>query len=113
MTSLNFAISFEANAIIETNAVRIDEISIKDEVLGYVFIEKKNDGCVIPFTNAGELPAADCAACATKVLFSKRSTLPKEQIAIADDVSSVGAGALGFIGMIAAAAAAAKKHSGN
>lgn len=113
MSSLNFAILFEANTVIKTDAARIDEISIKDEVLGYVFVEKKNDGCVIPFTSAGELPAEDCACCAAKTLFSKRSSLPKSQIAIADDVSSVGAGALGFIGLIAAAAAAAKKHSGN
>lgn len=113
MTSFNFAVPFEVKTIIETEAARIDELSIKDEVLGYVFVEKENDGCVIPFTNTGELPAADCAACAAKVLFSKRSSLPTSQIAIADDVSSVGAGALGFIGLIAAAAAAAKKHSGN
>lgn len=112
MTSFNFAIPFEVKTVIETEAARIDELSIKDEVLGYVFVEKENDGCVIPFTNIGELPAADCAACAAKVLFSKRSSLPTSQIAIADDVSSAGAGAIGLLGLMAVAMAA-KKHSGN
>lgn len=62
MKKLNFAIEFNITPVILVATHQIIEISIKDELLGYVYIEENNTqaDCIVPFTNEVEMPETDC-----------------------------------------------------
>lgn len=89
MKKLNFAISFNIKQIILMPNLEVAEISINDEVLGYVHINKTSPGFGVctPFTDDGMLEETDCVGCAAKALFADRTSLTTNVIDIAEDAA--------------------------
>ena len=106
MKNLAFALSININPVVVLPTHNIIEISIKEELLGYIYIERNNTqaDCVVPFTNAGELPDTDCEACAMKALLAIRTNLIVDQIDITESVpdSSLKSALLGALAKAAA-----------
>ena len=90
MKKLSFSVDININPVIVLPSHSIVEISIKDESLGYIYIEKNGTqaDCVTPFTELGTLPDTDCIQCAMKALFADRTFMKIEQIDIAEEVDS-------------------------
>lgn len=86
MKTLSYAIGININPVVVLPTHQIIEIGIEGESLGYIYIEKNNTqaDCVVPFTNAGELPDTDCLPCAMKALLAIRTNLIVDQIGIAE-----------------------------
>ncbi|EAO0065917.1 hypothetical protein GPN87_003313 [Salmonella enterica] len=108
MKNLAFALSININPVVVLPTHQIIEIGIKDESLGYIYVENNNTqaDCVVPFTNAGELSETDCIPCAMKALLAIRTNLIVDQIDVAEGAPESGIrGAL----LSALAKAAAKR----
>lgn len=85
-----FTANFIVETIIETDNLKIDKVDLEDVVngnhnIGYVAFNKNNekplvDSVVTPFTSAGELEEACCAACAARALFASYTKLPLSAI---------------------------------
>ncbi|EDU0974185.1 hypothetical protein DBN05_000622 [Salmonella enterica subsp. enterica serovar Anderlecht] len=92
MKNLAFALPVNITPVVVLPTHQIIGISIKDEFLGYIYIENNNTqaDCVVPFTNAGELPETDCIPCAMKALLAIRTNLIVDQIDIAEDAPESG-----------------------
>ncbi|EEJ5117703.1 hypothetical protein [Salmonella enterica] len=86
MKNLSFALYININPVIVLPTHQIFEIGIEGESLGYIYVENNNTqaDCITPFTNAGELPEADCVPCAMKALLAIRTNLIIDQIHIAE-----------------------------
>lgn len=112
MKKLNFAIELNITPVILVSTHQIIEISIKDELLGYVYIEESNTqaDCIVPFTNEGEMPETDCINCSLKALFAARTFMNVDQIDIAEHASTTGLKDL-LLGAVARAKVAAKKEN--
>ncbi|MJQ01222.1 hypothetical protein DN101_22430 [Salmonella enterica subsp. enterica] len=102
MKNLSFALSVNITPV----SHHIVEVSIKNESLGYIYVEDNNTqaDCVVPFTSAGELSETDCLACAMKVLLAHRTDLNVDQIEIAEDAPDSGMKGM-LLGALAKAAA--------
>lgn len=87
MKKLNFAISFIIKPVILMSNLEVAEISINEEVLGYVHVNKTSTGFGVctPFTHDGMLEETDCLSCAAKALFADRTSLTTNVIDIAED----------------------------
>lgn len=90
----SFQVKFNVQNIVATDNCRIDHISIGQETIGYVAINgdiKKPDAdlLVTPFTEAGELPEADCPSCAAKTLFVARTGVPFELVSTSGSVGAL------------------------
>ncbi|HAC7850921.1 TPA_asm: hypothetical protein G0E33_08535 [Salmonella enterica] len=92
MKNLSFALSVNITPVIMVASHHIVEVSIKNESLGYIYVEDNNTqaDCVVPFTSAGELPETDCLPCAMKALLAHRTDLTVDQIEIAEDAPDSG-----------------------
>lgn len=81
MKSLNFAVEFKSNAVIVMSEHEVRHISIGDNTLGFIAINKD---VITPFTAAGELAEVDCVTCAAKALFSAHTGIPRDDISLAE-----------------------------
>lgn len=81
MRSLNFAVEFSSSVIIKMSDHEVRQIDVGDSTLGYIAI---NGETITPFTARGEMPEADCLACAARAIFASDTGISADQIAIAE-----------------------------
>lgn len=79
--NLNFAIALEATRVVTTETQKIDAISVANEVIGYVCINKSENATA--FNASGQIADMHCPICALETLFAWHTGIDTSAINVA------------------------------